>query len=179
MRTHVAFLRGINVGGNSLLPMKRLAEMASDQGLTSVKTLLQSGNLLFDAGGRDIDGVGNGLGESIEAAFGFRPAIVIRSREQLADALASNPFATNGANPARLITVFMPSSPSTEAIAKLEPSRFPDVSFAVAGREMHILYDDGMGSSKFSPSYYERRLGVLGTARNWNTISKALALLDE
>jgi uncharacterized protein (DUF1697 family) len=179
MRSHVAFLRGVNVGGKAILPMQRLAEMASACGLGSAKTLLQSGNLVFDARERNIGAIGHELEESIEAEFGFRPAIVMRSREQLAQAMASNPFLASGADPARVITVFMPAAPSDEAIAKLDPSRFPDVVFTVVGREMHILYDDGMGSSKFVPAYYERRLGTLGTARNWNTIAKVLALLDE
>jgi uncharacterized protein (DUF1697 family) len=179
MRSHVAFLRGINVGGKAVIPMKRLAEIVVGFGVESVITYLQSGNVVFSVANVHIDEMIPDLEATIETEFGFRPAIIVRSADDIARIINVNPFAGNGVNPSRLLTVFLRSTPGAPDIARLDPLRFPDVSFAVLGREIHILYGEGMGNSKFVPAYYERRLGTVGTARNWNTIAKVHALLND
>jgi uncharacterized protein (DUF1697 family) len=179
MRSHVAFLRGINVGGKAIISMKQLAEIADRIGLASVKTYLQSGNIVFSAPDDEIDAKISDFERAIETEFGFRPAILVRSAEEMASVMAMNPFTGNGVNPSRLITVFLRSMPKTADIERLEPSRFPDVSIAVLGQEMYVLYSEGMGNSKFVPAYYEPRLGTVGTARNWNTVAKIRGLLSE
>jgi uncharacterized protein (DUF1697 family) len=82
-------------------------------------------------------------------------------------------------NPSRLITVFFRSSPTQQAIARLDEGTFDDVRFVVRGREMYVKYGEGMGTSKFVPAFYERRLGTSGTARNWNTVLKMHAFLQD
>jgi len=178
MAAYAAFLRAINVGGNNLLPMKKLAEIMTALGYGGVKTLLQSGNVVFWSDEADEIVLTSVIEAAIDAACGFRPAIMIRSRAEMELVSVSNPLLTAETNPARLITVFLREEPSADGIAKIDPSSFPDETFVISGREMYVLYGDGMGNSKFVPAYYERRMGTVGTARNWNTVTKVLALLQ-
>jgi uncharacterized protein (DUF1697 family) len=174
---YVAFLRAVNVGGNNGLPMKTLAKIMMELGHGDVKTHLQSGNVVFSSDREDERAMSTEIAAAIEAQAGFRPAIMLRSRAEIEGVIAGNPLLTPEINPARMLTVFLEEKPAAEGIARLEPERFPNEKFAVVGREMYVLYDDGMGNSKFTPAYYERRLNVLGTGRNWNTVTKVLALM--
>lgn len=179
MPMQVALLRGINVGGNNRLPMKTLTEIVASLGHNRVKTHLQSGNAVFSSEERDEEALTSEVEQAVERACGFRPEVMLRTRSEIERVVEANPFSGQEFNPSRLITVFLRSQSSGEAIARLESNRFPDINFFVVGREMYVMYGDGMGQSKFGPAYYERRLGTLGTARNWNTVTKVLALLQE
>jgi uncharacterized protein (DUF1697 family) len=174
---YVAFLRAINVGGNNGLPMEKLAEIMAELGHGGVKTHLQSGNVVFTSHRDDEQVLTAEIEAAIEQGAGFRPAVMLRSRSEMEAVVAANPLLSPEVNPARMLTVFLRERPPAEGIAKLEPERFPNEKFAVVGREMYVLYDDGMGNSKFTPAYYERRLNVPGTGRNWNTVTKVLALM--
>ncbi len=87
-----AFLRGINVGGRNTLQMADLRRLAGELGLLDPTTVLQSGNLVFRVGARDFSRVPASLAEAIAKARGFRPGVVVRTVDEIADALARNPF---------------------------------------------------------------------------------------
>ena len=177
MNAYAAFLRAINVGGHGILPMKQLVSIMNEAGYGNIKTHLQSGNVAFTSRESDETKLSNAIEDAIEHACLFRPSIFIRTRSELESVLASNPFFSDKTNLSRLITVFLRDAPDKASIARLDRDRFPDVQFSVAGRELYLLYDEGMGRSKFVPAYYERRLGTIGTARNWNTIVRIASLL--
>lgn len=177
MPTYVGFLRAINVGGNNMLPMKKLTKLLTGMGLGNVKTHLQSGNAVFETDVSDEFNLAKSIEDEIERASGFRPPFILRSEAEMIEVIKANPLMTSETNPSRMIVVFFRDRPDEQGIARLEPERFPDERFIIVGREMFVAYGDGMANSKFQSIYYERRLGTIGTARNWNTANKVVALM--
>ena len=170
-----ALLRGVNVGGRPL-PMAQLAELFGTLGLEGVRTYIQSGNVVF--AGRPSAALPRRLEQAIEDRFGLQTRVLVRTHAELAAAAAANPFPDAAANPTRLHVVFLEAAPARKALGALDADRSPGDSFAVAGREIFLSLPNGFGRSKLTLDYFERKLGVAGTARNWNTLLKLIELTE-
>jgi uncharacterized protein (DUF1697 family) len=174
---YVALLRGINVGGNNLLPMKDLARMFANAGCSDVRTYIQSGNVIFEkpAGA---DKLATVIAGNIEKRFGFRIPVILRTSEQLRNALRGNPFLAAGVDPKMLYLYFLADAPNAGAIAGLDLARFaPDV-FHVRGQEIYLHLPNGMARTKLTNAYFDSKLSTVCTARNWATVSKLAAMME-
>ncbi|HYE61686.1 MAG TPA: DUF1697 domain-containing protein [Phycisphaerales bacterium] len=179
MAIGVALIRGINVGSTRSLPMQVLRECCERVGMLDVRTYIQSGNVVFRWAGPGLASVAAKLEGEIEQAGGFRPAVVLRTRAELHMAVAANPFAARAENePAKLLVVYLQGKPSAGAGAALDQVKRGNEQLRLVGREVFIDFPDGVGKSKLSLAGVEKAVGV-GTARNWNTTLKLLAMADE
>jgi uncharacterized protein (DUF1697 family) len=178
MPRYVAFLRGINVGGNKLVPMVRLRDLLERLGHTGVATLLQSGNAVFTSKSRPAQVV-----KEIEAAiakeFGFDVAIVLRTRDELAAAIDRNPLAGAEDAPTHFLVTFLSAEPDRKRVQEIDPAAYLPDEFRVVGREIYGRFPNGIGTSKLAGILSTPRLGVTPTARNWNTVKKLLQLADQ
>src|SRR5579875_1879055 len=125
MRTHVALLRGVNVGGNNKVPMAELRKLAVELGHGDVATYIQSGNLVFSTARTDADGLAAQLEREIAARLGVTTTVVVVSRAELAQVVADNPY-PHEQDPKHLHAVFR-QQPFDEAgrtgvAAALEPA---------------------------------------------------------
>lgn len=175
MVTYVALLRGVNVAGTGIVPMAELRSLLSSLGHENVTTYIQSGNAVF-ASSRSAGEIATELEERIEAAFGVRTPVLLRTAPELAGTLASNPFLEPGADAGKLYVVFLEHPPAPTAIAALDLDRSPPDELAVVGREVYLRLPNGAGRTKLTLDWLERRLGSRGTARNWRTVTKLLEL---
>jgi uncharacterized protein (DUF1697 family) len=108
MPVHIAFLRGINVGGRNAVPMADLRDMVGGLGFTGAKTLLQSGNLVFTAASKSASALEKQLEQETEKRFGVAADYVIRSEKELAQVVAANPFPKEAkADPSHLVVMFL------------------------------------------------------------------------
>jgi uncharacterized protein (DUF1697 family) len=172
----VALLRAVNVGGNNLIRMAALRSVCEEIGFRNVKTLLQSGNVVFDAKGND-NTVAKRLAGAIEASHGFRPAIAVRTADEIADAMKRNPFGAEAkSDPTFLVIVFMAGPPTSGANQRVAAIEVDGERLHLSGRELHAYYANGQGKSKVTNAVLEKALGVPATARNWNTVTKLLEL---
>jgi uncharacterized protein (DUF1697 family) len=162
---YFAFLRGINVGGRNLVRMSDLRALCTSLGYEDVRTLLQSGNVVFRAR--------KATPKAMETALGVR--VILRTEAELRAVVANNPFETIR-NPGHLHVIFLDRAATAEAAAKLRANYKGPEIFHVKGREMYVDYVNGAGRSKLTHGLIERTLGVAGTARNWNTVTRLLAL---
>ena len=177
MPTMIALLRGINVGGNNILPMERLRAICASLGLQDAQTLLQSGNVVFRTALRDPAALAARMEDAIEQAFGFRPAVILRTAPELQDAMARNPFsAREGIEPNRLLVLFLAGHPAAEARQKALAIKADPEELHINGRELFIYFPNGMGRPKLSVAQVERTLKVPGTGRNWNTVMKLMQI---
>lgn len=174
MTTYVALLRGVNVGGSNKVPMADLRAMFDANGLADAQTLIQSGNVVFRAGGAEAALVAR-IEAAIAETFSLSITVMVRSKAHIATVLANDPFAN--APPKLAHVAFLSAKPATKAVASLDPDRSPPDGFRVRGREVYLHYPNGSGRSKLSGDYLERVLGVRATARNRNTVSKLLAMM--
>jgi uncharacterized protein (DUF1697 family) len=170
--TYVALLRGINVGGKNMLPMRELVRMFEVSGCAEVRTYIQSGNVVFSATPACAKRLADDVAGAIEKRFGFRPRIVLRTAQDMADVAANNPFLGEGADVRLLHVVFLVEKPDARRIAALDPARSPGDSFQVRGREVYLLLANGAGQTKLSNAYLESTLVTTSTMRNWRTVLK-------
>jgi uncharacterized protein (DUF1697 family) len=168
---HVALLRGINVGGNNLLPMKDLAKIFADAGCTDVRTYIQSGNVIFEAP-VGAPGVGDFVVRNIEKRFGFQIPVIVRTSQQLLKIIRDNPFLESVADQRWLHVYFLAHAPNAQAIAALDPARSAPDAFHVRGQEIFLHLPNGMGRSKLTNAYFDSKLSTTCTARNWATVLK-------
>ena len=198
MATHVALLRGINVGGRNKVPMAELREVVTSLGHSGVTTYIQSGNVLFTAAGaRTREGASSGelaasLEPAIAEAFGIWSSVVVLSREELAKVLGDNPY-PDEPNP-KLVHVLFLNSPlpedvldritAAESAAAAKGAR--DTMTAI-GQALFVHTPDGFGTSELAQSLFRiisakakpGKEAIAATARNWATATKLLSLCDE
>lgn len=171
-------LRGINVGGRSKIAMAELRSLLADAGLGDARTHLQSGNVIVTPPSDEMAGLSAAMEKAIEGRTGLGVRVIVRTRCELAGIVAGNPFLEPGLKRLTLHAVFLESMPEPEKVAELDPDRSPPDRFAVKGREIYVHYPKGSGRSKLGLDYFEKRLGVAGTARNWNTVTALLSMLE-
>lgn len=170
---HVVLLRAVNVGGTGKLPMAELCSILEGLGCADVRTYIQSGNAVVRAPKRLAASLAERLGDAIEAARGFRPAVLVRSEAELRAVHAGQPFA--GVDAKTLHVAFLGAAPA--AGRALDPARSPDDRFVLAGRELYLHYPNGAGRTKLDNAYLERALGTTSTVRNWRTVGALVDLL--
>jgi uncharacterized protein (DUF1697 family) len=175
---YVALMRGINVGGKNMLPMKDLAAMFVAEGCTAVSTYIQSGNVLFSATPKVLVGLSGKITGRIAKKFGYQIPVVIRSADELARAIRTHPFLKNGADEKMVHLAFLSDVPSVEAIAGLDANRSPGDSFHVQDREIYLHLPNGAGKTKLTNAYFDSKLKTISTMRNWATVLKILAMME-
>jgi uncharacterized protein (DUF1697 family) len=172
----VALLRAVNVGGTGIIKMADLRAICEGIGFRNVKTLLQSGTVVFDAKGSD-KAVAKKLADAIEASQGFRPAIIVRTADEIADAMKRNPFrAEEKSDPSHVLIAFMAETPASGARERIAAVKVANERLHLSGRELFAHYAGGIGTSRVTNAVLEKALGVQATARNWNTVTKLMEL---
>ena len=187
MPTHVALLRGINVGGRTRVAMADLREVVSGLGHDDVATYVQSGNVVFSAQEQDTTALAAELERAIAERLDVEPAVVVLSRDELAAVVAANPF-PDETDFKRLHAVFSAGDPGREdkgAVAAAEERARAKGSrdeARFAGGTLFLHTPDGMGRSVLAAELTHTggamAAGARSTARNWATVTKLLALLD-
>ncbi|NED96021.1 DUF1697 domain-containing protein [Phytoactinopolyspora alkaliphila] len=178
MPRYVALLRGINVGGNTKVNMAELRSWVTALGYTDVSTYINTGNVVFtvddepSALGTDA-ALAAELEEQIERESGLRIPVLVRSRDEIADAIAANPFPD--ADPSKLIMAFMRDEPDAATLDQWASVDSGDDEIAATGSVVYLHCPGGLGRSKLGERLLGRR-GPLGTTRNLRTVRRLLEL---
>ena len=179
MASHVALLRAVNVGGKTLA-MAELRAFAAALGLGDPRTLLQSGNLVFAAGGRRPGDLEALLERGAAKPLGVGTEFFVRSAREVAAIIAANPFPDAARrDPARLLVMFLKATPRADAVETLRAAIKGRETVAADGRQLYIVYPDGIGRSKLTGGVIEKTLATRGTGRNWNTVLKLAAAVSD
>jgi uncharacterized protein (DUF1697 family) len=174
---YVSLLRAINVGGRNV-SMAELRALYEDLGHDEVVTYVQSGNVVSRSSARSAAAVERTVGAALASAFGFDVEVLVRSPQQLQSVLDGNPFLGGGPAPAptTLHVTFLASAPDASRTRALDEHEFAPDEFRIRGREVYLSCPNGYGRTKITNAWFERRLQVPATTRNWNTVGKLLAL---
>lgn len=174
---HVAFLRGVNVGGRNRVAMDGLRQIATDLGLVGVRTYLQSGNLAFLASEEGGAAAEPALGRALAERLGIEIPVVVRTRAALAAAIAANPFAEAASgDPSHLLVSFLNGAPRMDRLPAIQAAARLGERAQLVGRELFIHYAGGVAGSRLTSALIDRQLGAIGTARNWTTVVALEAL---
>lgn len=176
MTTYVALLRAINVGGRNKIKMDDLRAVFAGMGHTEVTTYIQSGNVVFTNPSKSAVKLASAIESAITDELGLDVTVVVRSRSELAAAIERNPFAGAVADPSKLHVGFLSAAPAAKAVRSIDLPGAAGEELRVLGREMYLHYPNGMGRTKLTNVFLERRLDVRMTVRNWNTVNKLLDL---
>jgi uncharacterized protein (DUF1697 family) len=192
MASHVALLRGINVGGRNKVPMADLREVVTSLGHTGVSTYIQSGNVLFSTADTDNAKLAAALESAIEDRFGIWSSVVVLSRDELARVLAANPY-PGEPNPRMVHVVFLSAEPPGELLTRISAAENAVAakgsrdSVQAAGQVLFLHTPDGFGTSELAQTVFKiitpptkgKKHGLAATARNLATATKLLSLCDQ
>jgi len=169
VKTYIVLLRGINVGGNNLLPMKELKILLENYGFVNVRTYIQSGNIILNYS-KNPDTYISSL---INSKFGFQPKVLTLSKKEFDSAVSNNPYQEYEGKFVHFY--FCKQSPKLNT-EKLESVVVDTESYTLIDNVFYIHAPDGIARSKLIVNI-EKCLGVTATGRNLNTVNKLTEML--
>lgn len=176
---NVALLRGINLLGRNKVPMKELSALCEKVGCRCVRTYIQSGNVVFATPVSGRDGLGGKISAAIERQMGHRPVVVLRSLKEMRAVVKGNPFLKAGADENLLHVMFLSGKPTAKAVKSLDPNRSPGDEFIVLGQHVYLKLPNGVAKSKLNNQFFDSRLKMVSTGRNWRTVTALLGMMEE
>jgi uncharacterized protein (DUF1697 family) len=175
---YIALLRGVNVGGTGALPTSEFVAMLANLGLTNIKTYIQTGNAVFRTTKANAANLPERLKAVIHKQRGFAPEVVVLTLDELRAAVAGNPFPQADADPKSLHLTFLAQLPQAPALTSLQEVCRESEHFALRSKVFYFHAPEGVARSK-AFSRIEKALGVPGTARNWRSTGRLLALAEQ
>ena len=145
-------------------------------GFTGVTTYIQTGNVLFSTGSKSEAKIAATIEQRLADDFGDAPAVLLRSVTELQRIGSASPYAKAGADPGRHHVTFLATAPPKTALDVFDPPKSGRDELVVDGKEVYVHTPDGYANTKYTGTFLERRLGVVSTTRNWNTVTKLCAL---
>ena len=180
MTAYVSLFRGINVGGNHQARMADLKAVHESLGLRDVVTYIQSGNVVFHSAEADAPQLQRQIEAAFEHQFGFHSDVIVRTLDEFNEVVAKNPFQGQQDKESKWVVVmFLAARPDDTAQDTLHKAYDGSEEIFIIGQDMYIYYPNGMGRSKLSGSFIEKKLKTAGTARNWNTMLRLQELLQQ
>ena len=175
MTKHISLLRGINVGGKRKILMADLKELYKKLGYKNIVTYIQSGNVIFEAKEKDQSKIEAKIYKAIQKAYGFEVPIVVRSVEEIEEIISNNPFTKKTAIESLHLT-FLKEIPSEENLEKIATYDYSPDQFKIVGKNVFLYCEGKYHKTKLSNTFFEKKLKVGTTTRNWKTVNKLLEL---
>ena len=180
MTTHLALLRGINVSGHNMMKMEALKTMLENIGFTNVRTYLQSGNVFVDTEEESASKVGFMIKQEIFKVFGHEVPTIVITKEDLELCFKNSPYLKEkDIDTKKLYVAFVSTALKSENINDLKISQFKPDEASIDGNRIFIKYDIGAGKTRLEGKYIEKKLNVIVTMRNWNTVTNLLKMYME
>jgi uncharacterized protein (DUF1697 family) len=170
----IALLRGINVGKAKHIAMADLRELVAGLGHANVRTVLNSGNVLFGAARGDAGRLAAAIEAAIAARCGFASRVVVVTAADLAAIVRENPLLGVATNPSRLLVAFVAKPAALDAAGPLLREAWAPDALAVGSRAAYLWCPDGVTGSRLAQAF-GRQLGEAATTRNWSTVLKLQA----
>jgi uncharacterized protein (DUF1697 family) len=174
---HLAFLRGINVSGHRMIKMDALKTSLEAIGFTKVQTYIQSGNVFVTSEEENPDKVGFIIKQEIQKSFGHDVPVVVIAKKDLELCLQRNPFLkAKNLDTKKLYVSFVSKVLTSDSIHELKISNIKPDEVAIDENRVYIKYFDSPAKTRLDNSYIEKKLNVISTIRNWNTVNKLLEM---
>jgi uncharacterized protein (DUF1697 family) len=174
MKTYIALLRGINVGGHKKVPMEELREILTQAGLVDVQTYIQSGNVIFKYKEEKSEKLEAKIHKAILSKFGFEVPIFVKTPQALHGIFNACPFSSEEKE--KSYFMLFNKAPNLDMIDELQKIEYENESFKITKECIYFYASQGYGRTKFNSNFFERKLQVISTARNYKTMIKLLSL---
>jgi len=178
MTMRIALLRGVNVGGAKKVPMADLKAMVDGLGFSEVKTLLQSGNVVFEAGDRSDGALETLLEQEAETRLGLVTRFIVRGPKAWRAMIDANPMPDEAERePSRFLVNVTREAVTAEMLAMIRAAATPAGRIEAGDPCVYAFFGDGVADSKAALVFGKKALGLTSTGRNWNTVRKIAALI--
>ncbi|QRM88290.1 DUF1697 domain-containing protein [Lacinutrix sp. WUR7] len=174
MKTYVALLRGINVGGHKKVPMAILRELLTKAGLLNVQTYIQSGNIVLQSSKENTRVIEDKIHKAIQSHFQFEVPVLVKTKQELESVFENSPF--DEVKKIKSYFILLQDTPSKELIEDASKKEYKTEEFKITNACIYLYNEAGYGKSEFNANYFERVLKTAATARNYNTMVKLLSL---
>lgn len=173
---YLALLRGINVSGKNSIKMEDLRKLLEINGLNNVKTYIQSGNVFFESD--ENTNFSKKISSIIKTHYGFDISVIMVAKSDLEFVINTNPFYDKNLETKQLYVSFLSEKPSNENFNLLKEIDFNGDLFEIKERFLFLKYADSAANTKLDNKIIEKKLQVIATTRNWNTVNKLLAMYN-
>ena len=179
MIKYLALFRGINVSGHNMIKMDALKKMLENMGFQNIETYIQSGNIFFDSEEENAASVGFKIKQEISKVFGYDVPVIMISKTDLELCFKNNPYLKEKeCDIKKLYVAFISKELTAAAINDLKISNFKPDEAAIDSNRIYIKYAIGAGKTNLDQKYIEKKLNVVATIRNWNTVTKLLEMYN-
>ena len=181
MRKYISMLRGINVSGQKIVTMQELKTLYESLDLKNIKTYIQSGNVIFESPDTDVSELINKLETAIKQTFGFSVIVIIRTENEFQHIIEKNPFyGKRKEDIKKLHVTFLSDTPSKSSINSMIKKVEQGVDeWFITEKEIYLYCPNGYGRTKLTNNYFENKLNVSATTRNWKTVNKLYDFVQE
>lgn len=176
MQIYIALLKGINVGGHKKVPMAELRNLLTNSGFQKVQTYIQSGNVVFQSSEKTSD-LEIRIQNLIFNQFGFEVAVIVKTNDELQTIFDGSPFSTE--KKVKSYFIMLNKIPEINLVEEVKQIPYENEEIVIKKNCLYFYCPTGFGQTKFNMNTYERKLKVIGTARNYNTMVKLLSLSVE
>ena len=177
MQTYIALLRGINVSGQKKIRMADLKKSLETLSFKDIVTYIQSGNIVFKSTETSIPNLENMIQTQILRDFGFEVPTLVKTPQEVKDAFENNPFEKDASKDQKLFyIVFLKDTPEPENIEILKTYDYRPEEYVLDNKIIYFYAANGAGRAKMNNNFFESKLKVQATSRNWKTTHKLVAL---
>jgi uncharacterized protein (DUF1697 family) len=172
-------IRGINVGGRKRVKMEELQRIYGSMGFQNVRTYVQSGNVVFESPESDsMEMLAREIEKKISTSFGFDEVVVlVRTTDDFRKLIQDTPF--GGLDDGKIHVTFLSREPQSLPAEEIGRAKDRAEAYAICGKEIYLFCPNGYGRTKLSNNFFERKLKVRATTRNWKTINALLAMAEK
>jgi uncharacterized protein (DUF1697 family) len=177
MQTYISMLRGINVSGQKKIRMADLKSLYESLGFENVQTYVQSGNVVFDSEEQDAIKLRRTIEAQVKSTFGFSVPILIRTGDDFQRIIKRHPFKYEEA--IRVLITFLYEVPEQSKWDELSCYTDEVDQFVLGEQEVFLYCPGGYGKTKLSNTFFEKKLGVICTTRNWKSVNALYKMVSE
>ena len=177
MKTYISMLRGINVGKHKMIKMDELKDLYRSFNFKDIKTYVQSGNVIFRYQNAPQSELAAKIQNKIKETFGFDVSVIIRTKGEFKKIIFDNPFKNEDTG--KLHVTFLPNIPDKKFINEMKTVKDESEKFYISLKEIYLFLPDGYGRTKFNNNFFEKKLKLDATTRNWKTVNKLLEIAKE
>lgn len=180
MTTYVSILRGINVSGYRMIKMDALKDLCAKLGFRNIHTYIQSGNIVFQYDKTNTTEISNIIKTAIKQTFGFDVPVITLTVDDLDKIIKNNPFLKdNSYNLDYLHITFLSDKPSSENFEAINHGEYKNDQLELIDTSVYLYCPDGYGKSKLTNSFFENKLKLIATTRNWKTANELLNIASK
>lgn len=175
MQTYISILRGINVSGKNLIKMDALRQLYMNLGFENVESYIQSGNVMFRSDIQNTKELNQLISSKIKEVFDFEVPVMVFTIDEFMRAIQQNPFTFNNSKSSEFFHLtFLSENPENTLITKIDTEKYLSDEFKIIGKIVYLYCPESYGKTKLSNSFFEKKLKVNATTRNWKTINELL-----